>query len=234
MRIDSSGNVNIGTTGVAEKLVVNGPVVAKAQLQALQAGSTVIDFIPAENKSRIIATGTDASTYSTIVFANTTSTTYAERMRIDSSGNLLVGTTTTRANAGDVQVSKGISFPATQSAQSDANTLDDYEEGTWTPGFGTGWVTSPSVATTATYVKIGKQVTVSVYLLDGVSTAGALITGLPFSVSVESSMTGFSGSTSTAPLMTGVTQSGTSQIRSIPAATMTSLYWTVSTTYFTT
>jgi hypothetical protein len=27
----------------------------------------------------------------------------------------------------------GISFPATQSASSDANTLDDYEEGTWTP-----------------------------------------------------------------------------------------------------
>ena len=27
----------------------------------------------------------------------------------------------------------GITFPATQSASSDANTLDDYEEGTWTP-----------------------------------------------------------------------------------------------------
>ena len=27
----------------------------------------------------------------------------------------------------------GISFPATQSASTDANTLDDYEEGTWTP-----------------------------------------------------------------------------------------------------
>jgi hypothetical protein len=27
----------------------------------------------------------------------------------------------------------GITFPATQSASSDANTLDDYEEGTFTP-----------------------------------------------------------------------------------------------------
>ena len=27
----------------------------------------------------------------------------------------------------------GISFPATQSTSTDANTLDDYEEGTWTP-----------------------------------------------------------------------------------------------------
>lgn len=155
----------------------------------------------------------------------------------DGDGNPLISTNSTSSvalNGAVPQTGTGITFPATQSASSNANTLDDYEEGTWTPGFGTGWVTSPSVATTATYVKIGKQVTVSVYLLDGVSTAGALITGLPFSVSVESSMTGFSGSTSTAPLMTGVTQSGTSQIRSIPAATMTSLYWTVSTTYFTT
>ena len=29
----------------------------------------------------------------------------------------------------------GITFPATQSASSDANTLDDYEEGTWTPSY---------------------------------------------------------------------------------------------------
>ena len=29
----------------------------------------------------------------------------------------------------------GITFPATQSASTDANTLDDYEEGTWTPTF---------------------------------------------------------------------------------------------------
>jgi hypothetical protein len=30
----------------------------------------------------------------------------------------------------------GISFPATQSASTNANTLDDYEEGTWTPTIG--------------------------------------------------------------------------------------------------
>jgi hypothetical protein len=154
---------------------------------------------------------------------------------VTTDGTRMTASTTIGVGAATPSTSgAGITFPATQSASSDANTLDDYEEGTWTPGFGTGWTISPSVATTATYVKIGKQVTVSVYLLNGVSTAGALITGLPFSVSVESSMTGFSGSTSTAPLMTGVTQSATTQIRSIPTATMTSLYWTVSTTYFTT
>jgi len=153
----------------------------------------------------------------------------------DGDGNPLVSTADNQTVALEGAVPNsgtGITFPATQSASSNANTLDDYEEGSWTPGFGTGWSTAPTIATSALYVKIGKQVTVTVYLQNGISTASALITGLPFQVGVESSMTGFSGTTSTAPLMTGVTQSGTSQIRSIPAATMTSLYWTVSTTYF--
>jgi hypothetical protein len=108
----------------------------------------------------------------------------AERMRIDSSGNLLVGITSTRANAGDVQVSKGISFPSTQSAQSDANTLDDYEEGTWTPVIsgsttaGTGTYT----AQVGTYTKIGNLVTVSAYVLltAHTGTGNLLFTGLPF------------------------------------------------------
>jgi len=87
------GNVGIGTSSPAEKLVVDGPVVAKGQLQALQASSLVIDYIPAESVGRIIATGPNSSTYSPIIFASTTSSTYAERMRIDSSGRLGVGIT---------------------------------------------------------------------------------------------------------------------------------------------
>lgn len=54
----------------------------------------------------------------------------------------------------------GISFPATQSASTDPNTLDDYEEGTWTltvtPGSGT--ITSYTVQTQK-YTKIGNLVT---------------------------------------------------------------------------
>jgi hypothetical protein len=52
----------------------------------------------------------------------------------------------------------GISFPATQVASSDANTLDDYEEGTFTPTVLIGG-TSNSIATaTGTYTKIGNVV----------------------------------------------------------------------------
>jgi hypothetical protein len=68
----------------------------------------------------------------------------------------------------------GVSFPATQSASSDANTLDDYEEGNWTPviadaasGGNTGTYTNGG----ATYTKIGRQVTISAYL-SAINTTG--------------------------------------------------------------
>jgi hypothetical protein len=120
----------------------------------------------------------------------------AEAVRIDSSGNVLVGITTARANAGDVQVSKGISFPATQSAQSDANTLDDYEEGTWTPTF--AFSTSGSVTYTVqvgVYRKVGSLVYAQVgIVIDAVSspTGNASISNLPFtSQDLSSSNFGF-------------------------------------------
>jgi hypothetical protein len=50
----------------------------------------------------------------------------------------------------------GITFPATQSASSDANTLDDYEEGTWTPKNSSAG--NLSINNSATYIKIGKLV----------------------------------------------------------------------------
>jgi hypothetical protein len=99
-RIDASGNVNIGTTGVSEKLVVDGAVLSKGQLGALQASSVCLDYNASE-LGRIVATGPDGSTYAPIVFASTTTTNYAERARIDSSGNLLVGTTTNQDTAGE-------------------------------------------------------------------------------------------------------------------------------------
>jgi hypothetical protein len=48
-----------------------------------------------------------------------------------------------------------IAFPASQSASSNANTLDDYEEGTWTPTDGSGaGLTFTNVY--ANYTKIGR------------------------------------------------------------------------------
>ena len=80
----------------------------------------------------------------------------------------------------------GISFPATQSASSDANTLDDYEEGTWTPTIAsTG--TQPTVSSYETrsgyYTKVGNVVTAHCAIRATLSSAGTgnpQVTGLPF------------------------------------------------------
>lgn len=79
----------------------------------------------------------------------------------------------------------GITFPATQSASSDANTLDDYEEGTWTPALG-GAASGVSYASrTGTYTKIGNRVILFFEIqLSAISGAGSTwITGNPFTPS---------------------------------------------------
>jgi hypothetical protein len=80
----------------------------------------------------------------------------------------------------------GITFPATQSASTDANTLDDYEEGTWTPllafGGSSSGITYDS-GSRGNYTKIGNVVHVfcrMVLTSKGAQTSTATITGLPF------------------------------------------------------
>ncbi len=82
-----------------------------------------------------------------------------------------------------------IKFPATQSASSDANTLDDYEEGTWEPSFtcGTPGDLSVSYGTrTGTYTKIGRVVTASFMIAATITwtTSSGIVSlsGLPFTV----------------------------------------------------
>jgi hypothetical protein len=80
-----------------------------------------------------------------------------------------------------------IVFPATQNASSGANTLDDYEEGTWTPTitFGGAAVGVTYSVQTGRYIKIGRLVYVAAKLAltsKGSSTGGAVIAGLPFTV----------------------------------------------------
>jgi hypothetical protein len=88
-----------------------------------------------------------------------------------------------------------IKFPATQNPSSDANTLDDYEEGTWTPTVGgsAGNPTVTYVAQIGKYVKIGRVVHIFCQLRLSASSGGSgnlLINGLPFTVSGDSDETG--------------------------------------------
>lgn len=72
----------------------------------------------------------------------------------------------------------GITFPATQSASANANTLDDYEEGDFIPGWNGGTLT----VTSCKYVKIGKFVNVSYDISFGSSSSSAAsAVDLPFS-----------------------------------------------------
>lgn len=106
-------------------------------------------------------------------------------LMIDSNGGVKVLNTlgvgyTTPSTSG-----AGITFPATQSASTDANTLDDYEEGTWTPSVG-GTATYNSQ--TGTYTKIGRLVyirgTMSINAIGTGSTQ--VMSGIPFSAATNS------------------------------------------------
>lgn len=83
-----------------------------------------------------------------------------------------------------------VKFPATQNASTDANTLDDYEEGTWTPVIGSG-ITSPTYSLQiGTYTKIGNNVTITgnIETTGGtLNTSHVNISGLPFAAGIESS-----------------------------------------------
>jgi hypothetical protein len=93
------------------------------------------------------------------------------------SGTVVVTGTTPTLN--------GITFPATQVPSADANTLDDYEEGTWTPTVTAGSGSITSYTSSGRYTKIGNTVTVMFYTsLTTVGTANGDLnfTGLPFTV----------------------------------------------------
>ena len=90
----------------------------------------------------------------------------------------------------------GITFPASQSASSDANTLDDYEEGTWTPTLNFGGAASGITYSfqNGLYTKIGNLVFIRCTIVlssKGSSTGNATITGLPFTSKNTTGGTGF-------------------------------------------
>jgi hypothetical protein len=94
----------------------------------------------------------------------------------------------------------GIAFPATQSASSDPNTLDDYEEGTWTPTCGTasGFTSGTVTNINCNYVKIGRTVVIYANFILSASSGNVAvgdrfyISGLPFtSTSTSNASTPF-------------------------------------------
>jgi len=176
MRIDSSGNVGIKNTSPQGTLDVGGVGSSNAGDLLVTTGSTTAEVVVGRQSS-----------------VSSDNTNFRVRNRVNqqaffvNSGN---GTAQVRFTFGvgdttPATSGAGITFPATQSASSDANTLDDYEEGTWTPTIsGTSAVgTGTYSVQIGRYTKIGNQVTISAYISWSAhtGTGGIHLSNLPFS-----------------------------------------------------
>ena len=194
---DASGNVGIG---VAPSAWVSGDTIF--QIKA----NTGSGSIWGRNNSIRIAANTyfDGTNFKYIAsdFATQVNTNISSvgGLNVSAAPSGTAGANATFTQVFDIQKSKslalegatsvagtGITFPATQSASSDANTLDDYEEGTWTPNQGAGLTVIGTFSSSGTYTKIGRQVTI-IFQISGSTTIAAvgggatICTNIPFTV----------------------------------------------------
>ena len=218
MRIDSAGNLGIGGVADADfRLHIYKSTNAEMAFESTGSGGGFFR----------IGTGSTGSGFDGALRIYDINA-GAERMRINASGNVGIGTSSpnlklhvtqaagsaqmrlerTVSNAGSMILGAdgdglkifnssvqekfrflqggGITFNGDTAA---ANALDDYEEGTWTPGITFGGasvgVTYDGSFNGGIYTKVGRVVTINGWLAltnKGTSTGGVRITGLPFAV----------------------------------------------------
>ena len=167
----TNGKVGIGSEIPTQKLDVNGLIKITGSggqgLNIENSGGTNAACINLKNtlssyvkEYRIAVAGSDGAyaTASSLFVRDQTSG--ANRFEIQSGGDVKVTT-------GDIYfgtAGKGIVLGAT--SNTDANTLDDYEEGTWTPAvqFDVGSPTVTYGTRAGTYVKIGRMVHLQYYM----------------------------------------------------------------------
>ena len=169
-RIDSSGNLGVGTssttgarlsvvkTGDNSRIAMGDTAAASYSTLLMYGGSGKYNFqlgvqANVNNAFEITpSTATEGTTFSTpalVVYSNGT---------VSHRSTVSVGDATPSSSGA------GITFPATQSASSNANTFDDYEEGTYTVTLiplTSGTITLKTGFAKFAYTKTGRSVTVT-------------------------------------------------------------------------
>jgi hypothetical protein len=194
MRIDSSGNVGIGLSSLSAKLDVSSSASRILNLNSTSANGYGMAFTNSGTDVAFIGSAkwnfggalNDMSITTKGAYNLCFGTNEIERARIPSTGGIQSVNSISVGNATPTTSGAGITFPATQSASSDANTLDDYEEGSFTPTFtGATVVGTPTYA--FKYTKIGRFVSFTLYITSTTSFASGSRTGCFFSLPFTSS-----------------------------------------------
>ena len=186
MRLDSLGNILVGQTSVPGSWGVVPKIAVK---QSSSSGGAGLLIFSSSNENAIYA-GYDSTasvgrigvsyastgSYTPLIFE----TGGSETLRLSATSKALI-----LAGGNASANGTGIAFPGTQSASTDANTLDDYEEGDWTPTI-TRSSTQPTITYTiqnGRYIKIGRMVYLSgnaAWSANSGGSGGWSISGLPF------------------------------------------------------
>jgi len=182
--IDPSGNVGIGTSSPGLKLDVS--------FSSAGDGIRSVNTLSTGFADVRVGNNTNASLGFLRVGGSAQGGIYQDSMVVGTGGGYPIKIAPQGTVAATFEINKsvalqgastatgtGITFPATQSASSDANTLDDYEEGAWTPSVGG---TATYTTQEGYYVKVGQlvylQCKIQILLLGTGSTT--TISGMPF------------------------------------------------------
>jgi hypothetical protein len=196
--IGGAGSLQIAATGALAPGDVIGPASAVDSQIALFSGTsgkviqaaTTTGILKAS--SGVIAAAVAGTDYGNVSSSDTVSTDNAIA-RFDSTTGRLIQVSSAGVTDAGFLTANGLTFPAVQVSSADANTLDDYEEGTWTPSFisidiinGDITPTYVTLTTKGSYRKVGSvvfvlfRISLSALSVTGSTSNELYIEGLPY------------------------------------------------------
>ncbi len=171
-RVGANGNFSIGTTADSARLNVN------TSNSGVAPNSSADDLFVESSGHTGITIGSGSSHLSSIYFANSSDNDIGKIEVDHAAGQMRFHNNTSERlrihSNGVVSVPSGIAL-GVGTANTASNVLDDYEEGTWTPG-----MSISSSGNSGTYTKIGNLVFARFKVIPTGSGTNVNITGLPF------------------------------------------------------